>query len=201
MSAELGEIDEAATTKTFDRIGPALMRCYTTGLGRLEYMAGDVKFYIRVKPDGRLRWAFLEQSTLGDRKTETCMLGALNDTQWPLPEGGEAEVHHGLGFDAPTNVRPPTDWSPDRVSAVIAPRSADAAACKRHGATTVQVTAYVGANQGAGRVLSAGAAASSSGAAASGPDVAADADCVLGLVRGMKMPSPGSYAAKVSFSL
>src|ERR1700677_1718925 len=56
MSAELGEIDEAATIKTFDRLGPTLMRCYTSGLERIEYMAGDVKFYIRVKPDGRLRW-------------------------------------------------------------------------------------------------------------------------------------------------
>ncbi len=194
MSAELGEIDEAATKKTFDRIRPALMRCYTTGLERLDYLSGDVKFYIRVKADGRLHWAFFEQSTIGDRQTEQCMLGVLGDTQWPIPDGGEAEVHTGLGFDAPSGVRAPSDWSADRVAQAVAQKGDAASACKKHGSGTFQVTAYVGSDHGSGHVLAAGAAAPN---AASAPDV----DCVLGVVRGMKLPSPGSYPAKVSFSL
>jgi hypothetical protein len=193
MSSELGEIDEAATRKTFDRVKPALMRCYTAGLERVEYLAGDIKFYIRVKQDGHLRWGFVEQSTLGDRKTESCMVGVLGDTQWPLPEGGEAEVHHGMGFDAPSNVRAPTDWSPDRVAAAVGKQGDAIAACRQHGSGSIQVTAYVAPDHGAGRVLAAGASAPSS-------DAASDIDCVLGVVRGMKVPSPGSYAAKVTFS-
>ncbi|MGO8991748.1 MAG: hypothetical protein ACLQVI_00360 [Polyangiaceae bacterium] len=194
MTGELGEIDEVATRKTFDRVRPTLMRCYTTGLERIEYLAGDIKFYMRVKPDGHLRWVFFEQSSLGDRTTETCMLGVLTDTQWPLPDGGEAEVHQGLGFDAPANVRPPTDWSPDRLSSALAAKGDDLAACRKHGKGALQVTAYVGPAHGAGHVLAAGASAPNA-------DAAADVDCVLGVVRGMKVPSPGSYAAKVSFSL
>src|SRR5580698_1456515 len=63
MSAELGEIDEVATKKTFERVRPSLMACYTTGLTRVEYLSGDIKFYMRVKPDGHVRWVFFEQST------------------------------------------------------------------------------------------------------------------------------------------
>ena len=190
----MGEIDEVATKKTFERTQPALMACYTTGLDRVEYMAGDVKFFIRVKADGRMRWGFLEQSTLGDRTTETCMLGVLGATQWPLPEGGEAEVHQSLGFDPPPGVRPPADWSPDKVKAAINLKAAEASACKKHGAGVFPITAYVREEHGAGHVVAAGAAAPTGAAA---PDV----DCILGVVRAMKLPTPGSYAAKVSFSL
>jgi len=194
MSSELGEIDEAATKATFARVRPALTKCYSSGLERLEYLAGDVKFYLRVQADGHLRWVFLEESSFGDRETERCMLGVLSATQWPLPEGGEAEVHQGLGFDPPSGVRAPTDWSADRVSAGVSARSADVAACKKHGAGTFQVTAYVATDHGVGHVIAAGTTAPAAPAAA-------DVDCVLGVVRSMKLPSPGSYPAKVSFPL
>jgi hypothetical protein len=194
MSSELGQIDEAATTHTFDRAKTGLMACYTSGLSRVEYLSGDLKFYFRVKPDGHLRWAVVEQSSLGDRDTETCMLGVLSGTTWPLPEGGEAEVHQGIGFDAPSNVRPPTDWNADRVALALGKKATNVSACKQHGAGTFQVTAYVGPEKGAGHVLAAGASAPNAKAAE-------DVDCLLGVVQGLKLPSPGSYAAKVSFSL
>jgi hypothetical protein len=194
MTAELGEIDEAATKKTFDRLSPALMACYTSGLTKLEYMSGDVKFYLRVKADGHVRWVFLEQTSLGDRDTETCMLGVLSSASWPLPEGGEAEVHHDLGFDAPQGVRAPTSWSSDRVANAIGQKTTAVTACKQHGSGTFQVTAYVAPHGGAGHVVAAGATAPS----ATGAD---DVDCLLGVVKSMKLPSPGSYPAKVAFSL
>jgi hypothetical protein len=192
MSAELGQIDEAATAKAFDHAGTALKRCYTDGLARVEYLAGDVKFYLRVKADGHLRWGFVEQSTLGDRDTESCMLGVLTATQWPLPEGGEAEIHQGLGFDAPSDVRPPTSWSPDKLTAALNKKAGELAACK-HGTGTYQLTAYVEPTKDAGRVQAVGAASPNEKAAA-------DVDCLLGVIRTMKLPSPGSYAAKVAFS-
>ncbi len=194
LQSELGQIDEAATSKTFSRSQSALMRCYTQGQGRLDYLAGDVKFFLRVQPDGHLRWAFVEQSTLGDHETEACMLEVLHSIAWPLPDGGDAEVHHDLGFDAPPGVRAPTDWSDGRVAQAVEHSSGAAAACKTHGTAVFQVTAYVGPDHGGGRVIAASVAAPSAAAAA-------DVDCLLGVVRGMKLPSPGSYPAKVSFSL
>jgi hypothetical protein len=194
VSSELGQIDEAATIKTFDRVRPALMKCYTTGLDRLEYLAGDVKFFMRVKADGHVHWVFMQQSSIGDRATEKCMLDVLTATQWPLPEGGEAEVHQGLGFDAPQGVRPPTSWSTDRVAAALGKHAKDFAACKGGESGSFNVTAYVAKKGAAGRVLAAGGAASTT--------LAADKiDCLLDVVTAMKLPSPGSYPAKVSFSL
>jgi hypothetical protein len=194
MESELGQIDEAATSKTFARARSALMRCYAAGQGRLDYLAGDVKFFLRVQPDGHLRWAFVEQSTLGDHETEACMLEVLDSASWPLPDGGDAEVHQGLGFDPPPDARPPTDWSESRVAQAVQRSSAAASACKQHAQGTFQVTAYVGPDHGAGRVLAASVAPASAKAVP-------DADCLLGVVKAMKLPSPGSYPAKVSFSL
>lgn len=194
MMSELGSIDPAATSKTFDNLRSSMMRCYATGQERVEFMSGDVKFYFRVKPDGSLHWAFIEQSTLGDRTTEKCMLNLLTMAKWPLPEGGEAEVHQGLGFDAPGNVRPPSDWSADRLAPALAKAQKSVAACKQHGSGSFLMTAYVHPEKVGGSVLAAGAAPPNK-------DAEADVDCVVGVVQKLKLPSPGSYAAKVSFSL
>ena len=194
MTAELGQIDEAATIKTFDRVRPTLMSCYTAGLGRLEYLAGDVKFFMRVKADGHVHWVFLEQTTLGDRTTEKCMLDALTATQWPLPEGGEAEVHQGLGFDPPPDARPPTSWGSDRVAAALGKHAKDVAACKQGDSGTFQVTAYVEHKAPGGHILSSGSTAPTAASAGK-------VDCLLGVVNELRVPSPGSYPAKVSFTL
>ena len=111
MSSELGQIDEPATIRAFDKLRPSFMLCYGAGQSHIEFLAGDVKFYFRVKPDGTTHWATLDMSTLGDRDTEKCMLAVVLGAQWPKPEGGEAEVHQGIGFDAPGDVRAPTVWS------------------------------------------------------------------------------------------
>jgi hypothetical protein len=108
VSQELGSIDEGATQKTFERLQGKLLDCQKEGIKRLEYLAGDVRFFLRIGQDGRVRWAFLEDSTMGDRDTEKCMLGVIQDAQWPQPDGGEAEVHKAMGFD-PADARPPAD--------------------------------------------------------------------------------------------
>ena len=194
VSSELGDIDEDATKRTFERLGPGVMACYSAGLDRLAYLAGDVNVSLRVGADGRLRWVFFEQSTLGDRITEACMLKVLKDAHWPRPEGGEAEVHHTLGFDPPPDVKLPKLWTAATAAAAVALSNGELTACKRHGAGPFSVTVYVGEDGGAGRVLSAGAAAPNAVSAA-------DLDCLLGVVQRMKLQSPGDSPAKVSFSL
>jgi hypothetical protein len=194
MSSELGDIDEEATKRTFDRLSPDLMRCYSAGLERLEYLGGDVAVWFRVGADGRLRWAFFDQSTLGDRVTEACMLRVLTAAQWPRPDGGEAEVHHTFGFDPPADVKAPTTWHVDQVAGAIAESLNAVAACRRHGAGPFSVTAYVGPNGTVGRVLAAGAVVTNA-------QRVADVDCVLDVVERMRLPNPGDAPAKVSFSL
>jgi hypothetical protein len=194
MSSELGSIDEAATTRTFAGLKSSLMRCYSTGQQRVEFLSGDVKFYLRVKADGSTHWVFLESSTLGDRTTEKCMLDIMTMARWPVPDGGEAEVHQGLGFDAPSTVRPPSDWTVDRMAAALGKASKSVNACKQHATGTYYLTAYVHPQKVGGAVLAAGAAPPTK-------DGEADVDCLIEVVQKLKLPSPGSYAAKVSFTL
>src|SRR5580692_9577840 len=90
MQSELGQIDPALTDATFKKLQPALMRCYEDGQKRIEFLGGDVKFFLRVQQDGHAKYAYLVEGTLGDRTTERCMLELAMNAAWPRPEGGEA---------------------------------------------------------------------------------------------------------------
>jgi hypothetical protein len=194
MQTELGQIDPALTEATFKKLQPALMRCYMDGQKRLEFLGGDVKFFVRVQQDGRAKYAYISDGTLGDRTTERCMLELAMNASWPQPEGGEAEVQKSMGFDPPGGIRAPTDWSPDKVSAAIEKHSAEVSSCKGGLSGAFHVTAYVQPAGGAGQVAAAGISSPS-------PDGESKADCIVSVVKKLKLPSPGSYAAKVSFDL
>jgi hypothetical protein len=194
VSSELGQIDPAEIESAFKTLQPGFMGCYQDRQKRVEFLGGDVKFFLRVGQDGKAKWAYLSDATLGDRATERCMLDLAIGAHWPTPEGGEAEVQKSIGFDPPGNVRAPADWSADRVASAIGMRAADVAKCKAGASGTFHVTAYVEPQGKAGKVTAAGVAPPNQ-------DGESKADCIVDVVRKMKMPSPGSYAAKVSFTL
>jgi len=193
VSQELGEIDPKLAEGAIKQVQPELVKCHKAGLKRVEYLAGDVKFFVRVGEDGKVRWAFLEDSTLGDRATEKCMLDVLGRAPWPKPQGGEAEVKKPFGFDA-GDAREPTAWSPDKVTPALAKAEADVKKCKAGVTGTFKVTAYVEPDGKDGK-------AQAGGVAPPNKEGEAKVDCVVDVVRGLKLPSPGSYAAKVTFSL
>lgn len=195
VQSELGEIDSGATDKVFAELQPKFMACYQDGQRRVEYLSGDVKFFLRVAPDGSTRWVFMEESTLGDRATERCMLDVMSSARWPAPSGGEAEVHKGFGFDPPSNVRPPLEWSTDRIAETLGKSGDDVNRCKGGASGTFHVTAYVQPHgKQHGRVQAAGVAPPNK----DGED---KIDCIVDAVKKLKVPSPGSWAAKVSFIL
>jgi hypothetical protein len=211
VSQELGSIDEAATQKTFERLQSKMLDCQRQGLQRVEYLAGDVRFFLRIGQDGRVRWTYLEDSTLGDRDTEKCMLGVLRDTQWPQPQDGEAEVRKGMGFD-PADARPPADWSSDKIATVLAKQADDALRCKGGVKGGFRVTAYV--EPGGGESEHAGKKGrgkhgnhgkeghvTAVGVAPPNQEGESKVDCIVDAVKDWQMPSPGSYAAKVTFTL
>ena len=194
FSTELGTIDPDEVAKTFAHIQASLMACYADGQKRVEYLSGDVKFFVRVGQDGAARWTFLEESTLGDRDSERCMLDRIMSTRWPQPQGGEAEVQKQIGFDAPGNVRAPAEWSTDRVAATLGKHGDDAMRCKKGESGTFHVTAYVEPAGKGGKVQAVGVAPPNK-------DAEGKVDCIVDAVKKLKMPSPGSYAAKVNFIL
>ncbi len=205
---ELGSIDEDATNRTFQGLQQKLLDCQKDGMTRVEFLAGDARFFLRIAQDGTVRWAFLEDSTLGDRDTEKCMLQVLSGAHWPQPDGGEAEVQKAISFDG-GDARPPVSWTSDRVASVLASEGDDAMKCKQGTRGVYKVTAYVQPGEGGGapkgkkhkhaegprgKVVAVGVAPPNK-------EGEAKADCIAEAVKDWKMPSPGGYAAKVTFSL
>jgi hypothetical protein len=235
VSQELGSIDQRAVEQTFERLQSKLEGCHTQGRERIEYLAGDVKVFLRIGQDGKVKYSFFDESTLGDRETEKCILDVFAATDWPKPQGGEAEVRNGFGWPGGSE-RPPTPWGPEKVSSALdgdKDTKKAVAKCKTGGAGDFRVTAYVeagepenqhGSGKGAGKSSGKGAGKGGGGkkhgkkGAAKGgaehggkfkalgvappsKEGAEKVDCVVEAIRGLSLPSPGSYAAKVTFTL
>jgi hypothetical protein len=191
MRSELGSVDPDAVKKAFHALENQFMDCQKQGLDRVEVLAGSVKFFVRIAENGAAKWVYLEDTDLGDRATEKCLIDAAMGAHWPKPDGGEAEARYGMELPLQAT-RPPNDWDSDKVSQALAKHGGAIDHCKGGGGGQFHATMYVGAG---GRVLSAGVATS-------GKDDDEKADCLANVLTKMKgLPSPGSWPAKVSFAL
>ena len=213
IQQELGSIDERAVMQTFNKLQGPIGKCQAQGRDRVEYLAGDVKVFLRIDQNGKVRYGYFEESSLGDRATEKCMLDVFAGAQWPKPIGGEAEVRNGFGFD-PGGERPPTAWGPEKVMTAIDESKtvkSDLAKCK---ATGMKITGYVVHEEGddkdehPGKKKPAkkddkkhGGRFQAIGVSAPTKEAAEKIDCVVDALKDLKLQSPGSYAAKVSFTL
>jgi hypothetical protein len=191
MKSELGSVDPAAVKQAFSKLDGAFMDCQKRALDRVEVLAGSAKFFLRVGEDGSARYTYLEDSELGDRETEKCLLDAVLGASWPKPDGGEAEVRYGMELPLQAT-RPPNDWASEKVTSALAKHGGEFDKCKAGVSGTFRATMYVGHG---GKVLAAGIATTSR-------DGAEKADCLAeALVKMKGLPSPGSWPAKVSFGL
>lgn len=193
VSQELGEIDPKEADQAFARIQAKFQACQHEGMKRVAPLAGDVKFFVRIGPEGRAKYAVLEDSTMGDLETERCMVSAINAASWPIPRGGpEAEARKGYGFDA-GDEREPAQWGPDKVQAAVA--KSDALKKCTSGVTgSFKVTIYVEPDKKDGKVLSVGVVPPNK-------EAQEKVECIVDAVKAMKLPSPGGYLAKATFSL
>ena len=206
-SQELGSIDEMATNHTFEGLTSKFLDCQKQGMERVEFLAGDARFFLRIAQDGTVRWAYLEDSTLGDRDTEKCMLQVVSSAHWPQPDGGEAEVQKSISFDS-GDARPPVSWRSDKVANVLLQEGSDALKCKGATRGTFKVTAYVQPgdpdahpHKGHKHAETAHGKVMAVGVAPPNKDGESKSDCIVDAVKDWKMPSPGGYAAKVTFTL
>jgi hypothetical protein len=189
--SELGSVDPDAVQAAFHKLSDRFAECQKRGLDRVEVLSGNVKFFLRIGEDGKAKWSYLEEgSDVGDRATEQCFLDAVMGARWPRPDGGDAEARYSM--ELPAQGRPASDWSSDRVSVAIGQHAGAIARCKGVAGGTFQGTMYVGPG---GRVLSAGVISSSK----DGDEAAA---CLVRVLEAMKrLPSPGSWPAKVTFAM
>lgn len=191
VSSEIGGLDEEKVNAAFESSLSGLERCLQQGASRVEFLGGSVAFFIKIDMEGKVDGAYLEKSTLGDRDTEKCMLGALRSKKWPKPVGGE----HGLArksfdFDPPNDVRPPADYDHDHLGKALDKISGKLASCKSQKGS-YEATVYVATD---GSVLSASVTPPNE-------DGESSVDCLVSTLKGASFPSPGSWPAKVTFTL
>lgn len=194
VSQELGSIDPNAVERTFDHLQNKIQGCFKAGASRIEYLDGDVSVFVRVGQDGHAKYTYLEDSSVGDRDTEKCLLDVMSNADWPKPQGGEAEVRKSFGYDASGDVRAPTAWNSDKIAASLGKASDAIAKCKGDVSGSFKGAAYIEPDGKKGKVQASGLASPSK-------DGVDKIDCLLGVVNNLQVPSPGSYAAKVSFAL
>jgi hypothetical protein len=231
VSQELGSIDQKKVEQTFANLvsGP-LESCHKQGRDRIEFLTGDVKVFLRIDGSGKMKYGFLEDSTLGDRETEKCILGVFSTASWPKPEGGEAEVRSGFGW-GPGGEREPTNWSSDKVTAALVEAKdirKDIDKCKAGTKGDFAVTAYVEMDESAasekpstkpaGKPPPAkpkptptkhpkkgnkemGGKFRAIGVSVKSKEGSEKIDCIVDALKPLELPSPGSYAVKVTFSL
>jgi hypothetical protein len=121
------------------------------------------------------------------------MVGILKSASWPRPEGGEGLAENTFSFEPGSEERPPVAWSPEQLGAAAhkKARSALSQCRKDAGTKSLKATMYVETN---GKATAVGVA--------SGDEKGnAAAECVVSALKGLKFPSPGSYASKVSVSV
>lgn len=191
-SSEIGALDEAAVTATFSDALGSLRACLDDGARRIEFIGGEIAFFIKIDQSGQVAHVHAERSTIGDRDTERCMLGVLRSRDWPRPQGGDTGLaRNSFEFDMPNDVRPPTPWDSDQVSEALGELSTDISECKSRARGEFIATMYVDTE---GNALGVGIAPSDE----SGEEAA---DCLAGVLKAAQYPSPGSWPAKVTFAL
>ncbi|HEU4538170.1 MAG TPA: hypothetical protein VFS00_28810, partial [Polyangiaceae bacterium] len=193
VEQEVGALNEQATTKAFWGLVPKLERCQQEGRARderLEFLAGDVELVVHVRRDGGARQAFLAKSTLGDREAERCIVAAARAAAWPRPEGGGEGVAKNA-FQLPLRAeRDAVPWNDAKVAPALGAASGAFRACRRGNRARFDLTAYVDRD---GTVIAAGASTPEG-------EAEAVAECLVKAAKGLKLPSPGGWPAKVTFA-
>jgi len=164
-------------------------RCVQRRSDAVEWLSGRVEFSFHVALDGSVTSVFPLASSMGDRDTERCMLDVARSIRFPEPHGGEAEFQWPLEVPLDPDIREPVVWDAAQASEVLLSNAQ--AALDACGGGAFSITAYVDPE---GHVVAAGAAADDEAGASK-------LDCITEAVKAWTFPSPGSYAAKVSFGL
>jgi hypothetical protein len=192
IESEIGGLNEKQVQSTFQRAAGKLTACFSKGAERIPYLAGEIAFKLRINHDGQVRWAYVKESTLGDRTTEECMLSALKSVEWPKPEGGEGLAENSFTFEPGEGERPPVAWSPDQLGAPFKKARGALSQCRaKAGTGALKATLYVDT----------GGKAHAIGVASSDEKGEGAIACVIDKLKEITFPSPGSYASKVSVTI
>lgn len=186
MESEIGGMNEEAVGRAFDALGEPIGACVAEGAKRVRELGGRFSISMRIDREGRVRWVYLADSTLGDRETERCILGKVREAAWPQPRGGEGLATRA--FDIEPGAAPVV-WEEKKIRKLVQKAAESFAKCKKGLGGGYVATAYVRRD---GRVAAAGIATPDA-------DREDEADCLAKAVGKLRFGSPGRRAAKVTF--
>lgn len=193
ISSEIGALDEGQVKATFQRISKQLFACYGKGTERVPYLAGEVSFKVRVNSEGKARWVFVKDSSLGDYDTEACMVRAVKGASWPSPvDGQEGHAESSFAFEPGGEERMPVSWSPDQLGPKFKHALGKLSQCRSDAGTgPLKATLYIDTEGKPGSI----------GVSTSDEKGEAAITCVIETLSGLTFPSPGSFASKVSIPI
>ena len=186
---DIGGLSQEDVDEAFQKLAPEVQHCAEGELSRNEALGGDCTVRLRIGRDGQARWAYLADSTLGDRSAEQCILSAVRARAWPKPLGGEGEAVHSFAVESGTEV---PSWSSEHVRLARGLVQNVAAHCAlRRAKGRFSATVYVRAD---GSVLATGIALPSA-------QVEAEADCVVAGVQKLNFGRQKSRLSKATFRI
>jgi hypothetical protein len=190
MRSEIGGLNEEAVARSFERMNDAVQNCFAQGTTKVTALGGHVKMKLRIDPKGALKWAYLSESTLGDRDTEKCLLDAARAKSWPLPVGGDGLAERAYDIDPPS---PAKDLDAKKFRIALALVGKETAKCRKKGTwgTVFRTTAYLRYD---GLPVAVGMAPPNE----KGEDVV---DCMVKIIKKIKFGSIGRRMGKVAFEL
>jgi hypothetical protein len=186
--SEIGGMNEEATNRAFDSLGPAIQECISAGSGRVKALGGTVTIALRVARDGAAKWAYMKSSTLGDRETERCMLDAVRSKAWPKPVGGDGLAEKSFDLEP---LAKPVEVDEEKQKRPIALVRKEAWKCRKGVRGSFVATVYIRTN---GKVLTAGVTPPNEKGEGA-------ADCMAELIGKVKFAPPGRRTGKLSFEL
>lgn len=188
--SEIGGLNEEAVARVFERMNGDVQNCFAQGTTKVSSLGGHLKMKLRIDSQGALKWAYMSESTLGDRDTEKCLLDAARAKSWPLPVGGDGLAERAYDVD-PTS--PVKDLETKKFKNALALVNKETAKCRKKGTwgTVFRGTAYLRYD---GLPVAVGIAPPNE----KGEEVI---DCMIKIVKKIKFGSIGRRLGKLSFDL
>lgn len=189
--SEIGGLSQEGIERELETAAPELRRCVDRAAANMSYLGGRVSLRMRLDRSGNVRWAYLSETTLGDRDTERCVLEVVKRRTWPRPLSGEGLAETSFDVDA---ADPPPLLPKWRTSLLTFRASSITKKCRKGVRGAFVATAYFGRR---GDLLSIGVAP---------PDEKGEdaADCIVEALRDLRVDTRGSpppATSKVSFRI
>jgi hypothetical protein len=194
MEYDLGAIAPEVQKRRLAELKPKWTACYQDAHEHNETLSGTITFTLRTNKDGTVKWAYVTDSSIGDRGVEKCVIDSIKAADWGTPvDAREGEIKsHTFGWESDDDARAlPGEES--QVMPAIKKVKAKIDACRKDAGATGSMTATLTVAP-KGKPLAVGIAISD-------PSADGAIDCVADVLRGLTYTNKSSQPIKVTVAI